>query len=120
MKTVTFCFATHNHQPIGNFDSVFEEAFEKSYKPFFEIAKNHSVKFATHFSGILFEWIANHHPEYIALLKELVAAGKLEIISGGYYEPILAVISDQDKKAQIAKLSDSIGKSFNYEATGLW
>lgn len=120
MKTVTFCFATHNHQPIGNFDSVFEEAFEKSYKPFFEIAKTHSVKFATHFSGILLEWIANHHPEYIALLKELVTAGKLEIISGGYYEPILAVISDQDKKAQIAKLADSIRKSFGYEATGLW
>ncbi|HET9136196.1 MAG TPA: alpha-amylase/4-alpha-glucanotransferase domain-containing protein, partial [Candidatus Kapabacteria bacterium] len=120
MKTVTFCFATHNHQPIGNFDSVFEEAYEKSYKPFFEIAKNHPVKFATHFSGILLEWITNHHPEHIALLKEQVSSGNLEIISGGYYEPILAVIPDRDKAAQIGKLTEAIKRSFGYEPTGLW
>jgi alpha-amylase/alpha-mannosidase (GH57 family) len=120
MKTVTFCFATHNHQPIGNFDSVFEEAFEKSYKPFFEIAKSHSVKFATHFSGILLEWLATHRPEYIALLKGLVSNGNLEIIGGGYYEPILAVISDHDKAAQIAKLTGSIKQLLDYEPSGLW
>jgi len=30
MNTITTVFAVHNHQPIGNFDSVFEEAFAHS------------------------------------------------------------------------------------------
>jgi hypothetical protein len=39
MKAVNFCFATHNHQPIGIFDYVIEDAYKKSYLPFFKLAK---------------------------------------------------------------------------------
>ena len=31
-----FVFALHNHQPVGNFDHVFENAFRDSYWPFLE------------------------------------------------------------------------------------
>jgi alpha-amylase len=55
MKTVNFCFGTHNHQPIGNFDYVIEEAYKKSYLPFFKLASRFDIPFATHFSGILLD-----------------------------------------------------------------
>lgn len=120
MKSVNFCFGTHNHQPIGNFDYVIEEAYEKSYLPFFKLAKKYDVKFATHFSGILLDWLENNHPEQLALLKEMVTSRQLEIISGGYYEPILAVIPDRDKHEQITRLTSRIHTLFGYEAHGLW
>jgi len=41
VKTISSVFAVHNHQPIGNFEKVFEEAFQLSYKPFLEVMENH-------------------------------------------------------------------------------
>jgi len=120
MKTVNFCIATHNHQPIGNFDYIFEEAYQKSYLPFFKLAKKFQFKFATHFSGILLEWLEKNHPEQISALKALVDSGRLEIISGGYYEPILTVFPKQDQLAQIVKHSASIEKMFGAKPHGLW
>lgn len=120
MKTVNFCFGTHNHQPIGNFDYVIEEAYEKSYLPFFKLAAKYDVKFATHFSGILLDWLEKNHPEQLTLLKKMVASGQLEIISGGYYEPILAIIPDRDKHEQIIRLTSRIKELLDYDASGLW
>ncbi len=120
MKTVNFCFATHNHQPIGNFDYVIEEAYEKSYLPFFQLAEKSDLRFATHFSGILLEWLGKHHPEQLAILQSLVKNDQLEIISGGYYEPILAVFSEEDQRAQIQKLSSLIESTFATKPNGLW
>jgi alpha-amylase len=37
MKRINFLFGIHNHQPIGNFDFVFQDAYEKSYLPFLEV-----------------------------------------------------------------------------------
>ena len=34
-KSIRFVLTLHNHQPIGNFDHVFEEAYQDSYLPFF-------------------------------------------------------------------------------------
>lgn len=121
MKSVIFSFATHNHQPLGNFENVFEESYEKSYRPFFErAAKYPAIRFATHFTGILLEWIATHHPEHIALLNRMVKSGQLEIISGGYYEPILSVIPAANQQAQIAMLSQKIRELFHTEPRGMW
>src|SRR5689334_8389185 len=108
MRSVTFCFATHNHQPIGNFDYVFEEAYQKSYLPFFKLASAYEVRFATHFSGILLDWLKREHPEQIKLIKSMVGDGQMEIISGGYYEPILCVIPEHDRDGQIRRLSEEI------------
>ncbi len=120
MKLVNFCFATHNHQPVGNFDHIIEEAYQHSYLPFFELAQKYTVRFATHFTGILLNWLAEKHPEQIALLRSMVSRGQLEIISGGYYEPILSVIPPNDQQAQIAMLSEKIRSLFGYDPQGLW
>ncbi|MEO6940478.1 MAG: alpha-amylase/4-alpha-glucanotransferase domain-containing protein [Candidatus Kapaibacterium sp.] len=121
MKSVHLLFATHNHQPLGNFDYIIEEAFERSYLPFFGIAAKYpNVRFATHFTGMLLDWLKQHHPDYIAGIKQLVDRGQLEIISGGFYEPILSVISPSDQQAQIKKLTQAIDTTFSYKARGMW
>ncbi|MEI8133583.1 MAG: alpha-amylase/4-alpha-glucanotransferase domain-containing protein [bacterium] len=120
MKSVNFCFATHNHQPIGNFDYVFEDAYQKSYLPFFRLLEKHKLRISTHFSGILLQWIAEEHPEHIQLLRSLVSRSQLEMISGGYYEPILSVFSPKDGELQIKKLSEYIKYLFETKPKGLW
>lgn len=121
MKSVIFCFATHNHQPIGNFDNIIEEAYEKSYRPFFEIASKYpDFRFGTHYTGMLLEWLRAKHPEYLQGIKTLVARKQLEIVGGGYYEPILSIIPPHDQLEQLKKLSQTIQQEFDYTPKGIW
>jgi hypothetical protein len=121
MKKINFTFGIHNHQPIGNFEAIFEEAYQKAYLPFLEVlAKHSSIKSTFHFSGVLLEWIVEHHPEFISLVKNLLQSGQIELMTGGYYEPILAMLYDRDTIGQIMKLSEYIRDLFDYEAKGMW
>lgn len=121
MKKINLVLGIHNHQPSGNFDFVFEHAYNSAYKPFIEILARHpKIKLAQHYTGILFEWILKNHPEFIQQLKSLVDSGQVELITGGFYEPILAVIPDQDKLDQIKKLSDFIVEQFGRVPVGMW
>jgi hypothetical protein len=121
VKKINLIFGTHNHQPIGNFDSVFEESYQKSYKPFLDVfEKFPNLKIAKHYTGILFDWLKAKHPDLLEHLGGFVKKGNVELISGGFYEPILAVIPDADKVGQIKKLTSFIKKNFDYNATGLW
>ncbi len=121
MKTVNFIFGIHNHQPVGNFDFVVEYAYRHSYLPFVEIVTEFpSIALTFHFSGCLLEWLEANHPEYLDRIAGLIQRGNVEIISGGFFEPILAVISDVDKVGQIEMMNDYIRKRFGYEPKGLW
>lgn len=111
----------HFHQPVDNFNFVIEDAYEKSYKPLIEnIFKNPEVKITLHFSGNLLEWFLNNKPNFIEMLKDMAKRGQIEIIGGGYYEPIFAIIPNRDKIAQIKKLSDLIKKEFGLDVKGAW
>ena len=91
MKKIKFVFGIHNHQPIGNFDFVFEEAYQKSYKPFIEVLKQHpKIRIAIHFSGILLEWIEQYYFDLIEDIKKMTQSNQLEIMTGAYYEPIIS------------------------------
>lgn len=121
MKRVNFLFGIHNHQPVGNFDFVFEDAYQKSYLPFIETLERHpKIRIAIHFTGILLDWIRENHSDYLPHIKNMVDKGQLEILTGAFYEPILAVIPEEDRQGQIKKLSDDVKKTFGYDAEGMW
>jgi alpha-amylase len=121
MPKVQFIFAIHNHQPVGNFEFVAEEAYQKSYLPFVLLLEQHPrIKITLHYTGILYDFFEKHHPEFIERLKTLVAGGRAEILSGGLYEPVLAVLPDEDKIGQVRALSDRIRRTFGVSPQGMW
>lgn len=121
MKKINFIFGIHNHQPIGNFGFVFENAYNQAYLPFLEVIEKHpGIKMAFHFSGPLIDWIEENHPEFFDRLAVLVTNGQIEMMTGAYYEPILPIIPDEDKIGQIKKLTEYIKKRFDYNAIGMW
>lgn len=116
-----FAFCIHNHQPAGNFPEVIAEAYENSYLPFLKtLSKYPSIKLTLHTSGFLLDWIVENRPEYIALLTRMVSSGQVEIMGGGHYEPILSVIPECDRTAQIKLMSDRIERLFKTRPRGLW
>ncbi len=121
MKKIKFAFGIHNHQPIGNFQHVFEKAFERCYSPFLELLEKYPFfKLSLHYCGILFDWLFDNHPELVEKLKVLVRKGQVELLTGGYYEPIFPVIPDEDKIGQIEKLSSFIKQNFDFAPSGMW
>ncbi len=113
--------ALHNHQPVGNFDSVFESAFQQSYAPFLEVFRRHpSLKFSLHTSGCLFDWLEAHHPEYLDDLAGLVSDGQLEILGGAYQEAILPMLTPHDRRRQIRTFTEKLEQRFSTSVRGMW
>ncbi|HKO05646.1 MAG TPA: alpha-amylase/4-alpha-glucanotransferase domain-containing protein [Candidatus Acidoferrales bacterium] len=111
----------HAHQPIGNFESVFENCYQKSYLPFVQTLERHpGIRIGLHISGPLLEWMDAHHPDYFALLRQLVDKGQLEMIGSGFYEPILISIPPEDRLEQIRRMSDYLEKQFGRRPQGAW
>jgi len=118
---VSFVLGIHNHQPVGNFDHVIEEAFEKAYMPFLDVMKDYpGVPFALHCSGILWDWFAGKHPEYLETVEEMISRGQAEIMSGGYYEPILTVIPERDRRGQVEMMQRYVEGRFGVRPRGCW
>ncbi|MEW6213632.1 MAG: alpha-amylase/4-alpha-glucanotransferase domain-containing protein [Nitrospirota bacterium] len=121
MSKLYLILALHNHQPVGNFDHVLEESYRKAYLPLLKTLNRHpSLKVVLHYSGNLLSWFEKRHPEIFGMMNELVRSERIEILSGGFYEPILSAIPENDRIPQIKELSGYIKKHFGYSPEGMW
>lgn len=119
--SVHLCLVLHNHQPIGNFDSVFEAAYQDSYLPFLDVfEKYQQLRISLHTSGPLMKWLVQHHPEYIDRVKDLVTQGRIEIVGGAFYEPILAMIPSGDRRGQIERFTTWLNETLVTTVNGMW
>jgi alpha-amylase/alpha-mannosidase (GH57 family) len=121
VESIDLVLILHNHQPVGNFDVVFEQAYQKAYAPFLEVLATHpGVRLGLHTSGPLLEWLEEHRPEYVARLRECVAAGQIEIVGGAYYEPILSMLPQRDRVGQIRAYTAHLTDLFPGRVRGMW
>lgn len=121
MNKICLSLTWHSHQPLGNFENVLEEAFQKSYQPFLQTAESFPfLKINLHFSGILWEWLETRHPEYLEQLHRLITLNRIEMMGGGYYEPILPILPEVDARAQITRLSQRLEGLFRVKPRGAW
>ncbi len=121
MDKLNLLLAIHCHQPVGNFGIVFSKAYETAYLPFIEVLEQHpNIKIGLHYSGSLLDWLKVTHPEFLKRIKNLVKRRQVEILAGGYYEPILSLIPQSDAQAQIEMLKKGIRDLFAFQAEGCW
>jgi alpha-amylase len=118
---IRFVFALHDHQPIGNFDGVFEQAYQDSYRLFLDLFERYPhLRIALHTSGPLMEWLDAHHPDYLNRLAGHVAAGRIEIIGGAFYEPILSMIPSRDRIGQVRMFTQWLENRLGARIRGVW
>jgi 4-alpha-glucanotransferase len=120
-KSVALLLGVHAHQPVGNFESVLDDAHIRCYGPFLRVLHQYpDFKFAIHLSGWLLEYMLKKFPEDMALLKEMVAREQAELFGAGFTEPVLAAIPSQDRVGQITQLSTYLKKEFGEVPQGAW
>jgi alpha-amylase len=121
MKQIQFVFGVHNSQPVGTPSEHVETAYQSSYKPTVRLFYNDTtVPVTLHYSGVLLSWLEEHHSEFMDVLSELVSAKKVELLGGGFYDPVLSLIPRADRLGQIESMTTFLRKRFGRRPRGAW
>ncbi len=120
-QRVSLLFGVHAHQPVGNFSSVLIDAHMRCYKPFLQVLHRYpEFRFAVHFSGWLLDYLIEHFPEDMTLLREMVERQQVELFGAGDTEPVLAVIPNRDRIGQIETFSNKLLAKLGQRPQGAW
>ncbi len=120
-QRTSLLFGVHAHQPVGNFPEVLVDAHLRCYKPFLQVLYRYpDFHFAVHFSGWLLDYLIEHYPEDMALLREMVQRGQVELFGAGDTEPVLAVIPNRDRIGQIEAFSNKLAAKLGQRPQGAW
>ncbi|MBI1852687.1 MAG: DUF1926 domain-containing protein [Planctomycetes bacterium] len=121
MKKVRFILAIHDHQPVGNFDDVFQTATEKAYAPFLDVLEAFpEIPVALHVSGPLLEWLEAHVPSVVERILTGVRRGQITPVGGGFYEPILALLPERDRQGQLETMTAWWKQRCDAAPRGVW
>ena len=119
--SIRLCLVLHNHQPIGNFDHVFEAAYRESYLPFLDVFESYDAL-------------------SVSLAHQRAAHGVAGRASSGvpgaapiagfprprrdhwwrFYEPILTMIPSRDRLGQIKTYSEWLERRLGGAVRGMW
>ena len=120
-RRISLTLVLHNHQPVGNFGFVFEETWERAYAPMLEALERHpGVRLGLHYTGPLLDWFKSDKPVAIERLRALVERDQVEVLGGGYYEPVLASLREDDRVGQLTKMADEIESLVGRRPGGAW
>ncbi len=118
---ISLAMVLHNHQPVGNFGWVIAESYERAYLPLVAALERHpSIRIGLHYSGPLLEWIRAERPDFLDRLRALVARDQVELLGGGYYEPVLASLPERDRVGQLERMASEIERMGGRRPSGAW
>jgi len=121
MSGLDLCIILHNHQPVGNFDHVFEAGCRDCYEPLLETFESAcTFPVSLHTSGPLLEWIEERRPELFDRMRRLAAEGRLEMLGGGMYEPIFTMLTGKDLSGQLRMMAAYVESRFGQRPRGIW
>jgi 4-alpha-glucanotransferase len=118
---VLFAQVLHSHQPVGNFDHIFDWACREAYGPYIEeYLTSGNMPLSLHFSGPLLEWLqVNSHP-LLDSLRKCADGGRVEFIGGGLYEPILTMLPPADLRGQLLEGAQLVEELLGSRPKGAW
>ena len=120
-RRISLALTLHNHQPVGNFGWVIAETYEQAYLPMVEALERHPrVRVALHYTGPLLGWLRAERPDFVARLAGLAERGQIELVGGGWYEPVLAALPERDRVGQLVRMADEVEATFGRRPRGAW
>jgi 4-alpha-glucanotransferase len=121
MRKTHLVLGTYNHLPEGTEESVLEETYQTCYRPFLSVLYRFpDIYCSIHYSGSLLRWLEGRHPEFLMLLAEMTLRKQIELLGGGFFGPLLPLLSNSDRLGQIECLTTFIRKNFGKRPHGCW
>lgn len=94
-----------------NSASEYKMIYDNYYKPLLSfLYANPDFAFSFYLSGPEFEYIKKKNPEFLEILKKLVDRKQVELIGGGFYNPVFPLLFPMDRSGQVDLLSTAIRK----------
>ncbi|VVM06088.1 4-alpha-glucanotransferase [Methylacidimicrobium cyclopophantes] len=121
LSSLRLVWVVHFHQPSGNFPEIYRRFRERVCRPFLDSLERHPrIRMGLHFSGGFLRCLEREEPELVEKLAGIVSREQVELLGGGFYEPILSLIPRQDALAQLRKTAEWIQKHFGVVPRGAW
>jgi hypothetical protein len=112
---------SHFHVPYGAGDEEFEKIYALRLQPFISnLFKFPKIQGTLHCSGTLLNWLERMYPGFLMFIEDMVSAKQLEILGGGFYEPLFSIIPQQDRIGQVELLTTYLRKRFGKKPQGCW
>ena len=120
MSNLHVCFVFRIGQLGNNVPKNAEEIYEKSVKKLIGLLYSNPRIFATiSFSGVMLEWYEKNHPEVIDVLKVLTSRKQVEILGGGFYDPLFPLLLPVDRLGQIELLQSVLRRTMGKRPRGI-
>lgn len=114
------CFGLESSE-IGTARSDnFETDYQNAYKPVMKFLYSHpAFRMSFAFNGVFFQYLKKKHGEFVETLRELTARKQVEVIGGGFYDPVFPLLFPVDRSGQIEMLSSEIRQSVGRRPRGM-
>lgn len=84
----------------------FDRKYQLLYRKFVKfLYANPKFSFAFSFSGPQLAYYSRNYPEFIDILHQMVLRKQVELLGGGYYNPLFPLLLPQDRSGQIEMLT---------------
>jgi alpha-amylase len=121
MQRSSVIIGAYNLLPEGTEEQAFEETYQVCWRPLLSVLYRFpDLAAVLHYSGTILHWLESRHPEFLMLLEEMVLRKQVELLGGGFYAPILPLITGPDRLGQAEMLTTYIRRSFGKRPRGCW
>jgi hypothetical protein len=109
------------HLPVGSSRQSAAVAMVGWLQPLLELLqRDERIRLSLYHSGPLIQWALAEHPTYMVQLAGLVQKQQVHLTGGGFYAPMLAVISPQDALAQLRHTQQFWQAQLHHRPRGAW
>ena len=119
---ISLALALHNHQPVGNFGWVIARGLRAGVPADGRGARAPPVRprrAPLHRAAARLD-ARRAARRSSTRLRALAERGQVEIMGGGYAEPILASLPERDRVGQLRRMADEVEALFGARPSGAW
>ena len=98
-----------------------DRRFENAIEPLVRALEIHErLSLVTHISGRLLEHAVAHRPKLLGRISALSQQGRLELLGGAFFSPVMGSIPERDALGQLRYTANWLKRNLNATQTGAW
>lgn len=95
--------------------------FEHEVEPLVRALEQHErLSLVAHIAGRLLEHAVAHRPKLLGRISALCQQGRLELLGGAFFSPVLGSIPERDAAGQVRYMANWLKRNLNASQTGAW